>query len=72
MSKAILLKYKHRRTHFFGDSWEEKYDLTLLKTTFFGRKKEITINYTLSMFHDLKTFHEHWDDLIETKKPIKL
>jgi hypothetical protein len=58
-------------TRFFGDSWEFQYELTIEHTYFFGWcKKIIKSNYTISMFQDLKTFHDHWDNLIATKKPL--
>lgn len=61
-------------THFFGDSWEFPHVLTIEKTykwfLFWKRKKVEQVNYTVSMFHDLRTFYNHWDKLIELKANI--
>lgn len=64
----ILLKYKALPTHFFGDSYEFPYELTILKTSFFGIiKKEEKIRYNISMFQNIKEHTDHWDKMIENK-----
>ena len=67
----ILLSYRPMPTVFFGDSYEFNYELTIEHTYLFGfRKKIIKMNYVISMFQDIKSFKEHWDVLIQTKKPL--
>ena len=59
-------------THFFGDSWEFPYELTVEHTYFFGLCKKVKkMTYTVSMFQQIKDFHDHWDNLIKSKKPLK-
>lgn len=69
---SILLSYKSLPTHFFGDSYEFPYELTLRKTYFFGLfTKIVKIRYVVSMFQSIKEHKDHWDDLIANKKPIR-
>lgn len=68
----VLLSYKSMNTRFFGDSWEYQYELEIEHTYFFGLRKEIIKqNYTISMFQSLRDHHDHWDELIRNKTPIR-
>ena len=68
----ILLRYENQTMHFFGDGeWEQKVNLFIEKTYFFGLfKKETETVYTITMFDDLKSHYEHWDNLIATKAKL--
>jgi hypothetical protein len=64
-----LLRYENQEMHFFGDGeWEQKVNLFIKKTYFFGLfKKEVKCVYTITMFQDLRSHYEHWDNMIVAK-----
>lgn len=65
----ILLKYEHDDISFFGDGEHETtYTLTIQKSFLFGLIKiDREIEYRVSMFGDLESYHKHWDNMIENK-----
>ncbi len=75
MAKRILLSYESLPTHFFGDSWEFNYELTLevtYRNIFFVTKKRIEkVTHTISMFQSIRQHIDHWDKLIQTKQQIR-
>jgi hypothetical protein len=56
----------------FGDGeYKTVYELTILKTSFFGLlKKQYTINYEITMFANVEVYIKHWDSLIKSKQPL--
>jgi hypothetical protein len=52
----------------FGDGEHRTvYELTILKSYFFGLiKKEVKMDYNVSMFGSIKEYEAHWDNLILT------
>lgn len=69
---TTLISYKPLPTHFFGDSYEFPYELTLRKTYFFGLITKIEkVRYEIPMFQSIKQHTDHWDDIITNKRPIK-
>ncbi len=67
-----LLAYTFLMVVPFGDGeYKTVYKLTILKTYFFGLiKKEITINYEISMFESIAEHKKHWHNLIKTSKRL--
>lgn len=63
-----LLNYEFRMIRPFGDGeYETIYELTLLKSSFFGLlKRTVTTSYTISMFGSIEKYEKHWDELIRT------
>ena len=74
MSKSILLSYDVKSMHFFGDGeWSQPVELTLQKKIWFGFKtKTYTITYTINMFQSLGDHFKNWDEMIETKREVKV
>jgi hypothetical protein len=67
-----LLSYKFKMFVPFGDGeFRTVYELRILKTYFFGLfKKEIVMDYNISMFGNTKAHTDHWDNLISTGEPL--
>lgn len=67
-----LLKYKFIMMRPFGDGeYETIYELTLLKSSFFGLfKREVTMDYTISMFGNIGQYEKHWDEMIKNGTPV--
>jgi hypothetical protein len=55
-----------------GGEHKTVYELTILKTSFFGLiKKEVKMRYDISMFADIKEYESHWNELIKSKSEIE-
>jgi hypothetical protein len=61
-----LLKYEFKTIFPFGDGeYKTIYDLTILKSKFFGLyKTEVNIEYEISMFGNISDYEIYWDELI--------
>ena len=61
-----LLSYKFKMIVPFGNGeYKTVYELTILKSYFFGLiKKEVKMDYSISMFESIKNYELHWDNLI--------
>lgn len=74
MATRILLSYKALDTHFFGDSYEFPFILTLEETYtywfFWKRKRIIEVSHVISMFQSIRNHKDHLDELIKTGKHI--
>ena len=69
-----LLSYKFLIIVPFGfGEYYTSYELTVLKTSWFGLIKKVkTINYKISMFDSVKEHEEHWDTIIKMGAKIKV
>jgi hypothetical protein len=63
-----LLGYEFKMILPFGDGEHKTiYELTVLKSSWFGFiKKEVKMNYEISMFGNISDYEKHWDGLIES------
>jgi hypothetical protein len=63
--KVYLLKYKPQRFQALN-SGGFTYDLTTLEVKFFGLfKSEKEVKYTVPEHASIKTYTDHWDNIIE-------
>lgn len=63
-----LLSYEFKMILPFGDGeYKTIYELTVLKSLWFGLiKKEVKMNYEISMFGSISEYEKHWDELIKS------
>jgi len=67
-----LLNYEQMPMRFFGDGeWEIKVKMNIEKKYFFNLFTKTELSwYTITMFDDIKTHTDHWDELIAKKLPL--
>ena len=68
----ILIGYKHKGLRIFGDGeYENIYEMTLLKSYFFGLiKVKVKVDLPVSMFTSLEKHEQHFNKLIRRKTKI--
>lgn len=72
-TKTILLSYQYKMLVPFGfGEYQTVYELTLLKTTFWGLIKSIKkVYYNVSMFRSISEFERYLNKLIRQRKNLK-
>lgn len=68
--KSVIVSYRpDQYTALNADHWT--YFLTVESSGLFGkRRREVIVNIPFS--DSIRAYHEHWDQLIASKKPVQL
>ncbi len=67
-----LISYEKMPISFFGDGeWKINVKMNIEKKYFFNFFTKTEVSWcTITMFDDIKTHTDHWDELITKKSPI--
>lgn len=66
-----LKSYKEKELLGYFTDGRTIYELTIEEVNFFGKSKLKTIDFTVEFNQNDLEFHKTWDNLIESKKPLK-
>lgn len=69
-----LVSYKFKMIVPFGyGEYRTVYELTITKSILFGIiKKEVKMDYNITMFGSIKAHEEHWDNLIASGQHLSI